>query len=139
MRPGGADSSLRFLVRIGLSTRGVSAGCGENGQVASPPSCRHAGLEGCDLWKALERRGTLPIEEAVRYAVEICDALEQAHSIGIVHFGRRVDWLGTTMDCATSCWPPGCAGSSLGRSELQFGGVRHVEKAPCGDTRLRRT
>jgi serine/threonine protein kinase len=42
-------------------------------------------LEGSDLWEALEERGALPVEEAVGYAIEVCEALSQAHSVGVVH------------------------------------------------------
>jgi serine/threonine protein kinase len=42
-------------------------------------------LEGCDLWEALEERRALPVDEAIRYAMEICEALSQAHAVGIVH------------------------------------------------------
>lgn len=42
-------------------------------------------LEGADLSKVLEQRGPLPIEEAVGYVLEACDAIAEAHSYGIIH------------------------------------------------------
>ncbi|RYZ09801.1 MAG: serine/threonine protein kinase [Myxococcales bacterium] len=42
-------------------------------------------LEGCDLGGYLERRGALPISEAVDYVLQACEALAEAHAIGIVH------------------------------------------------------
>jgi serine/threonine-protein kinase len=42
-------------------------------------------LEGCDLAALLERRGTLPIEEAVEYVLQTCEAVGEAHAAGIVH------------------------------------------------------
>ncbi len=42
-------------------------------------------LEGHDLAKELERRGPLQVEDAVRYVLEACEALAQAHAAKIVH------------------------------------------------------
>ena len=42
-------------------------------------------LEGNDLDAELERRGALPVGEAVRYVLETCDAMSEAHALGIVH------------------------------------------------------
>lgn len=42
-------------------------------------------LDGLDLRKLLRQRGALPVDEAVTYLFQACDALEEAHSIGIVH------------------------------------------------------
>lgn len=42
-------------------------------------------LEGIDLGTALHESGPLPIAEAVEYVVQACEALAQAHAIGIVH------------------------------------------------------
>jgi len=42
-------------------------------------------LVGEDLGQLLAKRGTLPIEEAVDYLLQACDALADAHAQGIVH------------------------------------------------------
>ncbi|MFO0570710.1 MAG: serine/threonine-protein kinase, partial [Polyangiaceae bacterium] len=42
-------------------------------------------LEGEDLGDLLERRGTLPLQEAVDYVLQVAMALAEAHSRGIVH------------------------------------------------------
>ncbi len=42
-------------------------------------------VEGISLKKYIEERGRLSPQEAVRIAVSICDALEQAHQKGIIH------------------------------------------------------
>jgi serine/threonine-protein kinase len=42
-------------------------------------------LDGCDLATELAQRGTLPVEEAVEYVLQACEALAEAHSAGIVH------------------------------------------------------
>jgi serine/threonine protein kinase len=42
-------------------------------------------LEGEDLRAILRERGMLPETEAVSYALQVCDALEDAHALGIIH------------------------------------------------------
>jgi serine/threonine-protein kinase len=42
-------------------------------------------LEGQDLSYELEKRGALPIEEAVGYAIVTCRALAHAHDRGVIH------------------------------------------------------
>jgi eukaryotic-like serine/threonine-protein kinase len=42
-------------------------------------------LEGHDLAHELAERGALPVEEAVRYVLETCEAVVQAHKLRIVH------------------------------------------------------
>ena len=42
-------------------------------------------LEGEDLGRLLESRGTLPVAEAVSYMLQACDAIIEAHTQGIVH------------------------------------------------------
>jgi hypothetical protein len=44
-------------------------------------------VDGIDLWRLLRKRGQpgLPVEEAVRYASEACEALEYVHRQQIVH------------------------------------------------------
>jgi serine/threonine-protein kinase len=42
-------------------------------------------LEGADLGAEIDRRGSLPLAEAVEYVLEACEALTEAHAAGIVH------------------------------------------------------
>ncbi|AKT36656.1 serine/threonine-protein kinase [Chondromyces crocatus] len=42
-------------------------------------------LDGTDLSQLVRHRGALPIEEAVTYVLHGCEAIAEAHSIGIVH------------------------------------------------------
>ena len=42
-------------------------------------------LEGTDLGTVLRNRGTLPLDEAAEYVLHACDALAEAHAVGIVH------------------------------------------------------
>lgn len=42
-------------------------------------------LDGEDLGRTLRREGALPIDDAVRYIDQACEALEEAHASGLVH------------------------------------------------------
>lgn len=42
-------------------------------------------IEGCTLKEVIIQRGALPVEEAVRIAGQICDALDHAHQNKIIH------------------------------------------------------
>ncbi len=42
-------------------------------------------LEGADLGSVLSERGPLPIEAACDYVVQACEAVAEAHSLGIIH------------------------------------------------------
>jgi serine/threonine protein kinase len=42
-------------------------------------------LRGNDLSEELAERGRMPIQEAVDYTLEICEAVAQAHAMGVVH------------------------------------------------------
>jgi eukaryotic-like serine/threonine-protein kinase len=42
-------------------------------------------LEGGDLAEVLASRGPLPVQEAVGYLLEACEAIAEAHSLGVVH------------------------------------------------------
>ena len=42
-------------------------------------------LEGEDLSKVLSKRKTLPVEQAVDYVLEACEAIAEAHTLGVVH------------------------------------------------------
>jgi serine/threonine-protein kinase len=42
-------------------------------------------LVGSDLSQAIEQRGTMPVEEAIGYLLQACEAIAEAHAHGIVH------------------------------------------------------
>ena len=42
-------------------------------------------LDGCDLSALAKQRGAIPTAEAVDYIMQACEALAEAHSLGIVH------------------------------------------------------
>ena len=42
-------------------------------------------LEGSDFRTVLERAGTLPVLDAIRYVAQACEGLAEAHAVGIVH------------------------------------------------------
>jgi tRNA A-37 threonylcarbamoyl transferase component Bud32 len=42
-------------------------------------------LEGRDLGAILKERGPLPVEEAVEYVLQACEAIGEAHKVGVVH------------------------------------------------------
>jgi serine/threonine-protein kinase len=42
-------------------------------------------LEGCDLGELVRRRGPLPVEEAAEYRLQACEAIAEAHALGINH------------------------------------------------------
>ena len=42
-------------------------------------------LEGSDLAQLIEKRGAMPVADAVHWVVQACDAIAEAHSYGIVH------------------------------------------------------
>ena len=42
-------------------------------------------LEGQDLGRVVSERGSLPVETAIDYILQACEALATAHSLGIVH------------------------------------------------------
>ena len=42
-------------------------------------------LDGCDLSALAKQRGAIPVSEACEYILQACEALAEAHSLGIVH------------------------------------------------------
>jgi serine/threonine-protein kinase len=42
-------------------------------------------LDGSDLSRLVEERGPLPVDDAIEYVVQACEAIASAHAMGIVH------------------------------------------------------
>ena len=57
-------------------------------------------LEGCDLSDLFKQRGALPPSEACEYVVQACDALGEAHALGIVHRDVKLGNLFLTRGAA---------------------------------------
>jgi serine/threonine-protein kinase len=76
-------------------------------------------LEGDDLGRVLDRVGRLPIEDAIDYLLQACEALAEAHALGMVHRDLKPENLFLTRRAD---------GSSLVKV-LDFG----ISKAPSLD------
>jgi serine/threonine protein kinase len=50
-------------------------------------------LDGRDLAAELERRGPLPVADALGYVLQACEAIAEAHALGIVHRDLKPDNL----------------------------------------------
>ena len=48
-------------------------------------------LHGEPLQQAMDRRGKLPVEQAIDFALQILSGLESAHAIGVVHRDLKPD------------------------------------------------
>ncbi len=66
------------------------------------------GLEGCDLAQMLVTKGTLSIIQAVDYVLQACEAISEAHVLGIVHRnieGGAAGFVCAPVDCnAKHAW-----------------------------------
>lgn len=89
----GHDEDLLFTVRFEQEARAM-AKLGHPGIVAvheageTPAGVRYFVMEfveGCDVSALISRHGRLPVEEALRIARAVCDALTYAHRQGVVH------------------------------------------------------
>jgi len=76
-------------------------------------------LEGADLANTLHKRGQLPVDVAADYVIQACEAVAEAHSLGIVHRDIKPQNLFLTQ---------GVGGHELVKV-LDFG-VSKVETAP---------
>lgn len=57
-------------------------------------------LEGCDLSDLYKQRGALPPAEACEYVLQACDALGEAHALGIIHRDVKLGNLFLTRGAA---------------------------------------
>lgn len=55
-------------------------------------------LDGEDLGAVLARRGPLPIREALCYVIQACDAVAEAHGLGVIHRDIKPSNLYVTRD-----------------------------------------
>ena len=46
-------------------------------------------LEGRNLNQVVRKEGSLPVERAIPVLVQVCGALQEAHTQGIIHRGRK--------------------------------------------------
>src|SRR5262249_25864553 len=87
MRPGVNQGRLRREARIGLRMRGEHVvRVMDVGSLAS--GARYVVMErlvGDDLGGVLRSRGPLPLEDAVDYVLQACEAMAEAHALGVVH------------------------------------------------------
>ncbi len=75
------EAQATFRLRSEHSVRAMDVGQLPSGSVYIVMEL----LEGDDLRALLRERGTLPEKDAVAYALQVCDALEDAHALGIIH------------------------------------------------------
>ncbi len=75
------EARATFRLRSEFTVRVLDAGTLPNGA----PVMAMELLEGMDLKQLIAERGPLPQAEAVLYGVQVCDALGEAHALGVVH------------------------------------------------------
>ncbi len=104
-------------------------------------------MEGEDLEQSLERRGTLPIPEAVDVVIEIADALTKAHAEQIVHrdiktanifLAQRPDGSITAklLDFGISKAPPTMGSPSLTRTSSVMGSPAYMSPEQLKSSKL---
>jgi len=72
---------------VGEARLEIASREGESAQAASSPSLSYLVMELCEGETLADRltKGPLPIDQLLRYGIEIADALERAHRSGITH------------------------------------------------------
>ncbi len=104
-------------------------------------------MEGEDLEQSLERRGPLPIPEAVDVVIEIADALTKAHAEQIVHrdiktanifLAQRPDGSITAklLDFGISKAPPAMGSPSLTRTSSVMGSPAYMSPEQLKSSKL---
>ncbi|MBI5493533.1 MAG: serine/threonine protein kinase [Deltaproteobacteria bacterium] len=78
------EAQVLGLVRHPNAVLVMDFGVDERAGVAVPYLVTEL-LRGESLEELLERRGSLPLEEVERILVPLCDAVEEAHQVGVVH------------------------------------------------------
>ncbi len=104
-------------------------------------------MEGEDLEQSLERRGPLPIAEAVDVIIEIADALTKAHAEQIIHrdiktanifLAQRGDGTVTAklLDFGISKAPPAMGSPSLTRTSSVMGSPMYMSPEQLKSSKL---
>jgi serine/threonine-protein kinase len=86
-------------------------------------------LEGHDLAQELQNRKRLPVEEAVDYVLQACDAIAEAHAAGIVHRDLKPENLFLART----------SGGTLRIKVLDFGVSKSVIQGEAPQLQLTRT
>ncbi len=76
-------------------------------------------LEGQDLADTLAKEGPMPVAQTVGYLLQACEAIAEAHALGIVHrdFEARKSFSGTAQPARVDC-------QSSGLRDIENGGCR---------------
>ena len=106
-----ADAVMRFMreARAAVKIKGdhvarvLDVGRLETGE----PYIALEYLEGFDLAQLLDKKGPLPIIDAIDYVLQACEALAEAHVLGIVHRDLK----------PANLWSKPCLPEMLGRSK----------------------
>ena len=92
-------------------------------------------LDGETLAQRLER-GALPLDEALRIAIEITSALDKAHELGIVHRDLKPGNVMLTKAGVTAQGPPQAKLLDFGLAKIRDTGTASTEGLSAATTRF---